>query len=128
MNRRILTENIIKTILELRKQGVSRRQIAKTYNVNENSIYLLEKGKIYKDILSKLGYYHEPIVERVSPKLKHRKLNDEHIIEIFSLYNSGEKIKNITNKFNISYTLLQNILNGKAYKDIIDKYNLKKAK
>lgn len=125
---RILSENDVKTILELRSQGTTRRQLSKQYDVSEGTLYLIENGRAYKDVLQKLGLKHEPIADRGEVKRNNRKLKEDDIIEIFNLVNSGEKTKAITAKFNISYTLLNNIFNGRAYKDIADKHNLKKTK
>lgn len=125
---RTLSENDVKTILDLRKEGISRRKVSKQYNVSEGTLYLIENGKAYKDVLEKLGLKHEPIAERGNVKRQNRKLKDEDIIEIFNLTNSGVKTKYIQDKFKISYTLLNNIFNNRAYNDIIEKYELKKIK
>lgn len=121
---RTLSDENVENILKLRKEGVSRRQLSKQYNINESTLYLIENGKAYKDVLQKLGYKHEPIVDRGNIKRNHRKLNDDNIIEIFKLLNNNVSTTDIKDKFNISYTLLNNIINGKAYNDIVTKHNL----
>lgn len=123
--KRYLSENDVKQILELRDDGFSRRKISQTYKIAESTIYLIEKGKLYKDVLQKLGRYHEQVKDRSLIKLNNRKLSEENIIEIFHMKNKGIASKNIYQKFNISGSLLSNIYNGKAYNDIVQKHNLK---
>ncbi|AEO93469.1 gp210 [Bacillus phage G] len=122
--KRMLSENDVKEILQLRDEGISRRQVSKMYNVAEGTLYLIEKGKLYKDVLKKLGKEHEPIKDRSQIKLNNRKLKEKDIIEIFELLNNNVSKKDIIEQFNISYSLLTNILNGTAYNDIVQKHNL----
>lgn len=82
--KKILTDDIIKDIIEKYNNGISSRKIAKQLNIGATSVLrILEKNNISRECIK-------------------RKIIRENIENIIYLYESGESPTDIGKKYNVS--------------------------
>lgn len=108
--RKFSEEEYLKIVEDLNQDKLSINQIAEKYNVSRDSISDINNGHTY---------YHDNF-EYPIRKLKYiskRLLNEEQIIKIYEmLKDKNYTIKEISDKFSVSDSVIHDINNGRTYR------------
>lgn len=104
-----LTKMEVKGICNLMKKQVPIKEIAKKYNVSSKTITNVRNGKIEPDISAK-------ILDKSVKYNTDSKLTDEDVTKICHMINNNVPLTKIKKTFGISYGMVRNIRDGKAWK------------
>jgi len=99
-------ENIIFSILS----NEPIKDIAKSFNVSEDTVSLIKSGKTWTHITKKY--------KNLLDKKTKRKLTIKDVIKIKDLIKNGYDNKSISNIYNVSLRAIYNIRNNKTWKNI----------
>lgn len=107
-----IQEDIIKLILE----GKRNNEISKIMNVSPQYIYDINKGKVHSNLKNK---YKFPIANMSNKNSKEK-------IELVCLdiLNSSMTLKEVSEKYGISYSSIKDLNRGRSHKDVLEKLNL----
>ena len=101
-----LTDNIVRGIVVLLKEGKTYKEIAARFNTTDERVHYIATGKAWVHITG-----------GVICKRSRGKLNKEEVLEIKELLKQNVPDKEITKKFDISADTLRNIRRGVIWKN-----------
>lgn len=103
----------VKQVVEIKKmfkEGVSARNIARKYNVNETTISDIRKKRTWKHVDVDMG---------LEKRHFNAKLTDDQVREIKQLLLVKERVCVIAKKYEVAHSLISNIKSGKVWKHVI---------
>lgn len=108
-----LKESDVLEIYKLVENGTKIKEIAKIYNVKENTISQIKNGQNWKHLYNKYFYY--------TPN-KNKKYENDVVIKIYKLLCEGLSYAKIAEITNVSKSHVCDLKHGKARKDIYHIY------
>lgn len=102
-----LSKEDIDMIIMAAEKGTPKKEIAKTFNLSNNTIHKILKGEIYRD----------PSREYPIGKIK-RKLSPDEAEAIFRDRLEGKSLVEIAKKYNIDGSTVSRIANGSRWKNL----------
>lgn len=121
-NRKKQTSLTVEDVEEIRKLlllgTASQKSIAEKFKVRPQTIGLIAKGKIFKDVVGDVPIVGCPsgYLQRAGEKNSQAKFTQEQADTIRQEFESGIRIKDLSQKYNCSRQLINRIVHNKSYK------------
>lgn len=104
-------------IIQMNKDGIKEKEIAKEVNLDVDTIKKILKGRTWR-------YYTG--IKRIPSQVNHLSLIE--IEEILQMYKDGKSYQEIADKLNRNKTTIWEVLNGETYQEITKISAIEKAK
>ena len=114
-----LTVKIVDEIKQMLLSGIlSQKSIAQKFGVRPQTIGLIAKGKIFKDIIGNIPIVDNPpgYSLRGGEKNSQAKFTQEQANLIRQEFETGTRIKDLSKKYNCSRQLINRIVHNRSYK------------
>ena len=117
---RKLTEEQVRGIAEMLRDGISARKIAEKFPVSVPSIVSIRDGKAYRDFLGDYADSDFPLQEKKRGRVnrRERKLDPEELGFVRIALTEGESVPVIAKRFGISPSSVRAIRDGLTYREI----------